>query len=220
MKIYIPTQLGDISLVPKDEQTLLSFESLTATEREKLEQFLKSYHLGLDATLSKAEIILPDNFIKAHKGFLRAFKGGKKVINAVRLKGGKIEVVQEFPAKDFEAGVSVEKPRRGCPLPTPLEQAEIRAQEVLHEFLSGQQWRDFEEYRAFVVRGNWSGDPYLITSRWNPSCQQLGVLRCIPSGMRICASLDDIPPAEELLAMKLAVEFMEKAFLATEDIAY
>jgi len=217
MKIYIPTHLGDISLIPKDEQTLLSFERLNETEREKLRQFLESYHLELDAALSKAEIVLPDNFKKVHKRFLKAFKGGKKVINAVKFKGGKVEVVQEFPVKDFEAGVSVEKPSRGCPLPTPLEQAEVQAQAVLREFLGGQQWRDFVDYKAFVARGNWSGDPYLITSRWSPSCQQFGVLYCLPTRSHICASLDDIPPSEELLAMKLSVEFMEKTFLASYD---
>lgn len=213
MKIYIPTYLGDIRLVPKGEQTKVFFKSLTTTEREKLEQFLRIYHLGLDSALSKGQLILPANFVEVHKKFLKVFKAGKKVINAVKFKGGKIELVQEFPAKDFVAGVSIEKPPRGCPMPTLLEQAEIQGQEVLHEFLSGPQWLDFEKYKALIARGNYSGDPYLITSRWNPGCQQWGLLYRLPRKERICASLDDVPPAEEVLAMKLCVELIEREFL-------
>lgn len=213
MKIYIPTQLGDISLVPEGKKTKLFFEKLTDSERERLEQFLQAYHVELGVDLFKAaEIILPADFAEVHKKFLKVFKAGKGIISAVKFKEGKIEVVKELPAK-FETGVSVEKPRRGCPLPTLLEHAEIRAQAVLQEFLSGQQWSDFERYKALIARGNYSGNPYLITSRWNPNCQQYGVLYCLPTQRRICASLEDIPPAEEVLAMKLCVEFIEKEFI-------
>ena len=213
MKIYIPTYLGDIRLTPEGTKTKLSFEAITSSEREKLEQFLKTYCVDFSPWLTKAEIILPEKFTKVHKKFLKVFKAGKGIINAIRFKDGKIEIVQELPAEGFEVGVSVEKPKRGCPMPTPLECAEIQAQEVLHEFLSDPQWDDFTRYKAFVARGNYSGLPYLITSRWSPNCQEWGLLYCLPAKNRICASLDDIPPAEEALAMKLCVEFMEREFI-------
>jgi len=129
MKIYIPTYLGDIRLTPEGTKTKLSFEAITSSEREKLEQFLKTYCVDFSPWLTKAEIILPEKFTKVHKKFLKVFKAGKGIINAIRFKDGKIEIVQELPAEGFEVGVSVEKPKRGCPMPTPLECAEIQAQE-------------------------------------------------------------------------------------------
>lgn len=212
MKIYIPSYLGDIELIVEEDKTKLIYYDLTPTEREKLNSFLKSYKLatGKDA---KTTIILPENIIKAHKRFLKIFKPGKPILNVAKLRDGKITLVQEFNAPETEAGVSVEKPAKGCPIPTLLEKVETRAYNVLTEFLNLKQKKDFEQHRAFISKGNFTGYPYLVISRWNPACRNYGLLYCLPTKRKICASLSDFPPSEEVLAMKFSIELNEREFL-------
>ncbi len=211
MRIYIPSQLGDIELSPApDNTTQLVYDELTNYEKDKLAKFLENYSIKLEL---KGTIIIPEGLAKAHKKFMKVFKAGKSILTVIKLKDGKLELTKELSCKDFEAAVSVEKPKRGCPMPTLLERAETRAQKVLTTFLSSQQQRDFDKHKCFIAKGNYSGYPYLVISRWNPKCQIYGLLWCIPTGHRVCASLDDLPPSEEILAMKFSVEFDERKFL-------
>ncbi len=210
MKIYIPSQLGDIRLINEGGGTRLIYSDLTAGEREKLEAFLNYYKM----TLSKSKIInIPEDIVKAHKRFLRVFKLNRPVLNVAKFKDGKMTLVQEFDAEKTEAGATVEKPPRGCPMPTMLERAESRACEVLNQFLDPRQKMDFEANKAFIVRGNYTGYPYMVISRWNPLCERYGLLYSVPDKRRICASLPGVPPSEEVLAMKFSVEFIEKEFV-------
>ncbi|HEC61174.1 MAG TPA: hypothetical protein ENI27_02845 [bacterium] len=210
MKLYIPSFLGDIQLINEDEKTKLVYSELTPGEEARLTDFLKHYKITL---VQKSPIYLPEKINKAHKRFLKIFKTDKQILNVAKYHDGKITLVQEFNVPETEAGVSVEQPPRGCPMPTLLERAETRALEVLNQFLSPQQKSDFDTQKAFVVRGNFTGRPYRITSRWNPACEQYGLLYCIPTQNNICASLPDVPPSEEVLAMKFAVEFTEHQFI-------
>jgi hypothetical protein len=208
MKIYVPSYLGDISLEAMGEKSKIIYKNVTAGEKSGLEKFLKIYHLDVAAA---GESEIPEEINKAHKKFIRIFKRGRPTINAVKLKDGKIEIVQNFP-KDAEAGVTMEKPPKGCPMPV-WEKAELQAQEVLRVFLNPQQWADFEQHRSFVCHGNYTGHPYLLTSRWNPLCQTMGVLHSLAEHRRICAGMDTVPPAEELLAFKIMIECNEKQYV-------
>ena len=210
MKVYIPSYLGDVRLEAKQEQTILSFKELTTLEEAGLRHFLKGYKLK--RTDAKAgELTIDDTLANAHKKFITAFKAGKPVLNAIKLQDGKLEVVSDFTNTEG-VGVTTEKPHRGCALPV-WEQKEIRGMEVLREFLLPQQLVDFLRYWAFVAKGNHTGDSYLLTSRWNPQSERLGVLYSLTGQRSICASLSNIPPSEELLAMKICVECDELNFV-------
>ena len=214
MKIYIPSYLGDIQLIAEENKTKVVYSELTLSEREKLNKFLK--HYGLKAGEAAATVILPDDLVSTHKRFLKVFKPDKPILNVIKYKDGKITLMKEFNVPRAEVGVSVEKPERGCPMPTLLERAEIRAYDVLAEFLNPKQKLDFDTNRAFIARGNYTGYPYLVISRWNPACANYGLLYCLPTKRRICASLSDFPPSEEVLAMKFSIELNEFNFMFGE----
>lgn len=115
-----------------------------------------------------------------------------------------------------QAAVQVTMPRTGCPMPTATELKEIKAAAVVRKFLTPVQQRDFDNERAFVAVGNWTGNLYRLTSRWNPACERLGVLRDMSFDQRVCASNLDVPPSEEIPAMKFAVEQFERTFRHSE----
>jgi len=209
MKVYIPSYLGDVTLEAKGGQTILTYNELTALEERGLRSFLKGYKLpgGSGSGL----LTIDDSLANAHKKFIKAFKAGKPVLNAIKLHDGKLELVSDFT--DTEGvGVTTEKPFRHCPMPV-WEQKEMRGIAVLSEFLLSQQLADFLKYRAFVAKGNHTGNPYLLTSRWNPHSETVGVLYSLTEQRSICASLSHIPPSEELLAMKICVECDELNFV-------
>ena len=208
MKIYIPSYLGDVSLETNGDQSRLIYKSVTTAEKESVDKFLRGYHMKVS---SNGESIIPDPIIKAHKKFIKVFKLGRPVINAIKLKDGKVQMVEDFPDQT-EVGVTTEKPERGCPVPV-WERSEALATVVLHEFLSLDQWADFELHKAFISHGNFSGKPYLLTSRWNRLSEVRGVLCSIETMHSICASMKDLPPAEELLALKIVVECDEQRFI-------
>ena len=208
MKLYLPSYLGDIQLINEGENTQLIYKELTVIEKEKLKKFLKHYGKPL-----RSGLMLPEEINKVYRHFLKIFKENRPVMSVVKYHDGTIEVVQKFKVTEAEVAVSVEKPPRGCPMPTLLERAEERAFDVLRQFLNPQQLADFESKKAFIVKGNDTGHPYMVVSRWNPMCQTYGLLWDVPEQKRICASLPNVPPSEEVLAMKFAVEFYEKSFI-------
>lgn len=121
--------------------------------------------------------------------------------------------VATFPAPEAVAGVQVTMPIRGCPLPEVTEMKERKAADVVRKFLTGAQATDFDHHRAFVAIGGHTGHMYRVTSRWNADCEKYGVLRDTTRGLSICASNLTVPPSEEVLAMKFAVENYEREFL-------
>jgi len=214
-RIYIPSQLGDVRLEATDDphHCQLILKDLTDGEKERVRVFLKGYNqtLALDAAVSC--IPIQDGIGKAHKRFIKAFKAGKPVIHAVKVADDKLEIVQDFEKLEG-VGVTTEKPPRGCPLPT-LAEREKRAEAVLQEFLSARQWQDFTRFLAFICIGNFTGYPYLVLSRWHPLCPKVGLLTRADTGVRYCRSLESVPPAEEMLAVKICVENLEHSFIVT-----
>ena len=61
--------------------------------------------------------------------------------------------------------------------------------------------------------GNSTGKPYLITSRWCSEVNTFGQLYDIVDKKVICASVWEIPPSEEVLSLKLMIEYKEKELL-------
>jgi len=118
------------------------------------------------------------------------------------------------PDKPFkpEAAVQTPVPRTGCPMPDYTELKEAKAAGVVRKFLKGQQVEDFARQRAFITRGGDSGHIYRVTSRWSPDVEKFGVLYDVTQQRRICAQNKTMPPSEEVLSMKFAVEHFEREF--------
>jgi len=212
MKIYIPSYLGDVALQSDGAKSKIIYSELTDFEQARLIRFLDCYNLKLDENAKQpVEIIIPDPIKIAHKKFIKWFKIGKPTINAIKLKGGKVELVQEFP-DTADVGVTTVKPPKSCPLPA-YERAEQRAEAVLKEFLSPQQWLDFDKFKKFICHGNDTNDTFILTSRWNRECEQNGILYNFTKRQRFCVSMGDLPPAEELLGLKITIECAEKRFV-------
>ncbi len=110
--------------------------------------------------------------------------------------------------KKAEAAVTVKKPTHCCPvcLAGPLEPAA----EVLFEFLTEDERREWSEDHSIVVAGGLTGHRYLLSHRHGKWAQRYG---------KICHDLDTdrtlhfhdwaVPPEEEVLSAKLVLEHRE-----------
>lgn len=225
MKIYFPSTFGDINIKTEGshcQHVILTTTNLTVSEEETLKEILKKF---------KSKVIKYDDILKyenevfeishtkiedVHKFMIKKLKKNKATLTAIKLKDGKLELVDEIKPEHKEKadkGVTTEKPRRGCPMPSVTEQKEVRASEVLKEFLTQQQIDDFNKYRSFISIGNYTHHPYLVTSRWSPKVEEFGQVYDLVHKHRVCTSCKEIPPSEEMLSMKLSVELNEYEFI-------
>ncbi len=219
MKLYFTAMYGDISIEidsENKENILLKTTDLSEGEKDLLKEILKEYDIFPEKGLDNQSFKLEKRKIEdVHKFMKKVLKKDRPTLTAIKYKDGKIECVEELKIVDaeVETGVVVEKPRRGCPMPVVLR-SEIRASNVLREFLSGKQLSDFNKYLQFVSIGNWSEKPYLVTSRWSEKVTKYGQLYDIVDKRVVCANCFEIPPSEEMLSLKLMIEFKEVEFLS------
>lgn len=219
MKIYFTTLYGDMSIEidsENKENTILKTTTLSEGEKNVIKEILKEYDIfpieGIDNQTFKLE---KRKIEDVHKLMKKLLKKDRPTLTAIKYKDGKIECVEELQPKhieDAKTGVTVDKPRRGCPMPEILR-SEIRASVVLKEFLNEKQLSDYNKYLQFVSIGNRSQKPYLVTSRWSERLTKYGQLYDIVDKKIICANCMEIPPSEEMLSLKLMVEFKEKEFV-------
>jgi hypothetical protein len=144
--------------------------------------------------------------VAARNGLVEGYEPATKRRKSMRQSNGEL-------ASQPETGVQVKMPPRGCPMPTFLELRERKARQVVEKFLAPRQLADFRVHGAFISIGSNTGKPYRITSRWAPSVEKYGVLYDIKAGFDICAQNKDVPPSEEVLGMKFAIEAFENEFL-------
>ncbi len=100
------------------------------------------------------------------------------------------------------AAVTVARPTRGCP-PPDFEQAEIRAEHVMGQFLTEEQLSDFKSDQAFLSVGADTGHRYIVTSR-HARTKLATVTRSLydlDEQMPYCVHDWDVPAAEEMLAL-------------------
>ncbi len=127
------------------------------------------------------------------------------------------------------AAATLAPPRRGCPPPTACER---RASEVLRAFCSGAQWRSWEANGRMAVIGNYTGIRYTLFHRNEAAARGFGHVLLAPTpadvskarryaimrpDREVCVWRQDIPPEEEALGIKLAVEHREQWLLAGTD---
>lgn len=221
MKIYYPSVFGDINIEQNEENVTLSTVDLTVHEEETLKEIIKKFYHNKSkkppTAYENTKIILPNVKLEdVHKFMIKKLKKNKPTLTAIKLKDGKLELVDEIKeehTKKADAAVTTERPQRGCPLPNITTQKEVRASIVLKEFLTDQQLHDFNEHRSFVSTGNHTHHPYLIISRWSPKIEQYGQVYDLVEKHRVCTSCNTIPPSEEMLAMKLSIELNEYEFI-------
>lgn len=223
MKAYFPSTFGDINIEQDNKNVVLTTVDMTVHEEETLKEIIKKfYHEKAKEPPTKYEntkIILSNTKLEdVHKFMIKKLKKNKATLTAIKLKGGKLELVDEIKPEHEEkakSAVTTEKPRRGCPMPEMTLQKEVRASEVLKEFLTQQQIEDFDNHKSFISVGNHTHHPYLITSRWSEKVETYGQVFDLINKHSVCTSCNEIPPSEEMLAMKLSVELNELEFLNT-----
>lgn len=106
------------------------------------------------------------------------------------------------------AAATVARPKRGCPAPTP---AVRRASEVLRAFSTRSQWDQFVREGRMRVIGSHTGKSYLLYHRDQAANQGLShSLVERGTNRAICCWDDRVPPEEEVLGIKIAVEHHER----------
>jgi len=242
MIFHVCSHFGDIEIEDAgNDQARVKFFRLTPMERDSLDKYLHS--IGMERSGEKGEVIVPETVAQAGAALGWCLHEGQTMISAVKFSTGDVvatrspfmawfrglmgrfcskskdEVTTDTaaplppPPPRPEAAVQTPMPARGCPMPTVTELREEKAAAVVRKFLHGQQVEDFDRHRAFVVRGGDTGSLYRVTTRWSPEVERHGVLWSIDRKMRICASNRVMPPSEEALSMKFAVEHFERDFV-------
>lgn len=109
------------------------------------------------------------------------------------------------------AAATVRRPARGCPAPTPCER---RASEVLRTFCTRRQWQQWQRQGRLTAIGNATGKAYHVHHRNTAARLGLGhSLTEVGTGHEVCVWDDRVPPEEEALSIKLAVEHRERWML-------
>lgn len=218
MKMYFTSMYGDISIevsAENKDSTLLRTTELGEVEKNIVKEILKEYDIFPEKGLDNQIFTIEKRKIEdVHKVMKKLLKKDRPTLTAIKYKDGKIECIEELQPKhtESETGVTVDRPRRGCPMPEVLK-TEIRASKVLKEFLSKIQLSDYNKHLQFVSIGGYSEKPYLVTSRWCENVTKYGQLYDIADHRVICANCWEIPPSEELLSLKLMIEHKEKEFI-------
>jgi len=238
LRWYVPTWCGDFRLEPhkSDEgKTVLTVEDPTAVDKEKLATFLAEARdrgwidaaagilptgksvLEIGAPMVEAgpilaEQTLPDaelwTALRHKDGVVTVEDGtGKGLLDriaksAIAFKNGVGELF------DPVAAVTIAAPARGCPPPQP---APTRASQVLAAFSTQTQYRDFVQRGYLVSFGSATGKPYRVFHRNEAARRGMGhcIVEDVEQGHEICAWDDTVPPEEEVLGLKLAVEHRE-----------
>jgi hypothetical protein len=217
MKFYFCSMYGDINIetdVENKENVVLKTTELSFGEKNIVKEILKEYDIFPEKGLDFQEFKIEKRKIEdVHKLMKKLLKKDKPTLTCVKYKDGKIECVEEIKNdENVETGVTVEKPYKGCPMPSVID-GEVRASIVLKEFLSEKQFLDFEKYRQFVTIGGNSGKPYLVTSRWCNEVLKFGQLYDVVEKRVVCANCMELLPSEEMLSLKLMLEFKESEFM-------
>jgi len=203
-------------------KSTLTIEDPTPAEVERLGAFLKKarskgwidQHVGfapsgkivipIDAPLSKAGRILLGS---KPKGILTAVVSKRGRVSA-EIEGAAEKAVKLVDSPDAEAAASVRRPTLCCPYPQPGP--DVRATEVLAAFLTPTQRADWARDRVLHCYGNLSGRLYQIAHRHHPLAIARKKIVWDVEGSHVMHAYDwSVPPAEEVLVMKLVLEHAE-----------
>jgi hypothetical protein len=228
---YLPSFYGDVRLTRLDAKlTRVSWEKLTVPERTALDGLARKADkkwcprgaVEIAKTIRGAShsssglfdpaagaVLLDAKLEDVRKVIARSLKPGREVVDVVRFADGKIveEVSGAAGSAETVAGVTVAKPKLGCPEPR-LSNAELRAREVLFAFTTPVQQEDFLRTNTFVSQGAGTGHLYMVTSRHARG--QLAVSRRqlfdLDENTPYCVHDYSVPAAEEMLALHVMMQ--------------
>lgn len=222
---YHPSWCGDFRLVTENghpEKSRLIVTDPTPLEIEKLGKFLlrarkKDWVPNLAGVAERGDstLLIDAPVAKAGK-LLLGWKSRKDLLTAVKSNNGKIipvigngdDVEKAVVKSDTEKAATVKRPTLCCP--EPVSGPDIRASEVLQAFCTAKQWADWLKHGFVIAYGRLTGHPYRICHRHT----DLAIRQT-----KICWDLNDnnivhaydwsVPPAEEVLSLKLVLEHAE-----------
>jgi hypothetical protein len=234
-RFHIPALSGDFTLeaskTDPEKACVLVTENLTPGEVEQIGKFLRACRtpkrkwvsdlvgvtptgrseIGIDAPIGKAGALLAGTSAP-DKGRLTAVRSvnGNMVAVVDSSDPNEIEKVAEATSKPEAAvATTVNRPTRCCP--QPVEGPLVRSSRVLQSFCTAAQWNDWVTKGWVTARGHRSGHLYRIVHRHHPAARAQGkitwdltddaVIHCYNWGL---------PPAEEVLSIKLFVEHREE----------
>ncbi len=158
------------------------------------------------SSLKEQRLELGADIGAVHKVLSKRLKPGRRQVSMVRYSSGRIEEIYEGaePQRAEAAkAVTVAAPVLGCPAPD-LDAAELRATEVLEQFLHPEQLKDLRSRQQLVAFGADTGHRYMLTSRYARDALRLTGGRSLfdlDERLPLCVHDWDVPPAEELLGL-------------------
>jgi hypothetical protein len=211
---FFPSWSGDFRLEEDGDKSILTVIKPTPAEIDKLDIFLEKarekkwvrQHIGF----------IPDGEIKievaasvqdAGKMFIGEKPKGK--LTAIRSEDGKVTAIWDEKGLDkAEEAATVRRPTLCCP--TPVPGPDQRASEVLQAFCTPRQWKDWCEDGFLRCYGNLSGRLYEVLHRHHPIAIERGKITYDVEAGCVMHCYDwSVPPAEEVLSIKLVLEHAE-----------
>ena len=227
--LFIPRWSGDFRLEAAGDVCKLTVVDPTSDDVSVLEPFFEEARVHdwvglLDGVQRKGrtEIEIKAPIVEVAPVLAKIVAGKNASWSALRFESGKVEVhdgillpAEKGDEPKVEAAAIVKPPNRGCPEPTT---ASRRASTVLRTFSTASQWESFQRNGFLTSIGNVTGRAYRV---WHKDeAWRRGHRRCLTIGALekpVCVWQEDVPPEEQALALKLAVEHREAWLLTVGD---
>ena len=235
-KWFIPSWSGDFRLEAEtDARCRLIVVDPTPSEIAQLGRFLtKARKRGFVPAIAgvqprgESTLSIDAPVVTAGKLLLGRKAPRKGILTAVKSIDGEIEVVTgDVEAEEVEKAldkpsadkaVTARRPTLCCP--NPVDGREVRASEVLKTFCTHRQWEEWIKRGFLHCTGNLSGHSYRIVHRHHPLAKaQRKVVWDVDADHVIHCYDWAVPPPEEVLAIKLALENREH-WVRNESGAY
>ncbi len=222
---YFPSWCGDFRIEALGEapaRCALTVTDPTPAELDRLDKFLGTARrkgwvrkaagispvgesrLELDVPVGVAGRVFLGKAASQHLTVLRSSAG---ILCAERTDGTSCSSSSPEEEK-AEAAVSVRRPTLDAPSPVPGP--EVRASEVLRQFSTPAQWEAFVREGVLRCRGGLSGRLYEVAHRHHPLAIERGKCAWDVKDACIMYAYDwSVPPAEEVLMLKLVLEHAE-----------
>ena len=220
-----PSWNGDFRIeADGDDASTLIVDDATPAEKEILGKFLKKARkkdwvdeaVGISPE-GRTTLHLPVPVAESGKLLLARRAPRKGILTAVKSSAGELEIVLGDDAdkltdattkEDADEAVTTRRPTLCCP--TPVSGPERRASEVLRAFSTPEQWASWIEHGFLLCTGGLSGHRYRVCNRHSELARRQGKITWDLDDDGIVHAYDwSLPPAEEVLAMKLTLEHAE-----------
>ncbi len=233
-RLFVPSFCGDVRLESVDDGKAVEviIHDPTAAETEAVEKLLKIGRerkwtdlvaipkpAGKFKRWRKSTLRLEGSIQDVGDEFVKLVRPAKSSIVALKFSNGEIHVTETagtqklvtvaVESKDAGArAVSVKKPTMSCPQCLPGSVAP--ANEVLQEFLTPSQHKDWAKHRVIEVEGGTTGHRYLVAHRNSRHAVAWG-RHVMDADDRAVLHFHDLthPPEEEVLGAKLMIEHRE-----------